>query len=262
MFDTSVAPFLIYDEPEVSLGQQIEWISDSSADGIEIAIFEDTSVENIAEKTAECDVDVASIVGFEAQPLADPAMTDPEQHDEVVTEIERRIEQARKLDCSNIVLLVGENQSHLSRDVQHDSIVNVLTDVSEKLLCGDLTLLIEPLNTAIDHEGYYLTSSQQGFKLVEEVGSPAVRLLYDVYHQQVTEGNIIETISENIEKIGHVHVADVPGRHEPGTGELHYRNIFQALNEAEYSGYVGFEYFPSGDPDDCLASALDLAQSI
>ena len=83
--------------------------------------------------------------------------------------------------------------------------------------------------------------------MVDEVGSPAVKLLFDIYHQQITEGNLIENISRNIAKIGHFHVADVPGRHEPGTGEINYRNVFRAIAGKGYDGFLGLEMWPTGD---------------
>jgi len=107
-------------------------------------------------------------------------------------------------------------------------------------------LVIEPLNVLVDHPGYYLTTSAEGFEILDEVDSPNVKLLYDIYHQQVTEGNLIATITSHIAQIAHFHVADVPGRHEPGTGEINWVNVLRAIDEAGYAGYVGLEYMPTG----------------
>lgn len=97
---------------------------------------------------------------------------------------------------------------------------------------------------------------RRGFEIVDAVDSPNVQLLYDVYHQQVTEGNVIQTITANIDRIGHFHVADVPGRHEPGTGELDYENVFAAIEETDYDGYVGCEFSPVGDADETISDVL------
>lgn len=83
-----------------------------------------------------------------------------------------------------------------------------------------------------------------------------MRLLYDVYHQQVTEGNLIQTITDNVDHIGHFHIADVPGRHEPGTGELDYEAILEAIDETEYDGYVGCEFSPIGGADEAVDTVL------
>jgi len=90
------------------------------------------------------------------------------------------------------------------------------------------------------------------------VDSPRLKLLYDIYHMQVMEGNIIHTLTSNLDVIGHVHVADVPGRHEPGTGELDYANIFKALQEAGYDGYVGFEFEPTVSSMEAATASLAL----
>jgi hydroxypyruvate isomerase len=90
------------------------------------------------------------------------------------------------------------------------------------------------------------------------VGSPRIKLLYDIYHMQVMEGNIIQTLTSNLDVIGHVHVADVPGRHEPGTGELSYGSIFAALREAGYDKYVGFEFEPTVPSENAAATSLAL----
>ena len=89
-----------------------------------------------------------------------------------------------------------------------------------------------------------MSSSAEAFEIIEEVGSDRVKVLFDIYHQQITEGDLIRNIRENISRIGHFHAAGCPGRHELDTGELNYPNIFHAIREAGYTGYVGLEYFP------------------
>ena len=92
---------------------------------------------------------------------------------------------------------------------------------------------------------------------MDRVGSPAVGLLYDVYHMQIMEGNLIETIRQNAGVIYHVHVADVPGRNEPGTGEINYANVLKAVDEVGYTGYCGFEFRPSDSSEAALRRAKD-----
>ncbi len=125
-----------------------------------------------------------------------------------------------------------------------------------------VTLVLEPLNILVDHPGYFLTSSREGFEIVEQVGSPAVKLLYDIYHQQVTEGNLIATITSHIDLIGHFHAADVPGRHEPGTGEINYANVLAAIDEAGYEGFIGLEYAPTVATAESLQAVLSMREEI
>lgn len=111
-----------------------------------------------------------------------------------------------------------------------------------------MTLVIEPLNELIDHPGYYLVRSEEAFQVIDEVGSPNVKVVYDIYHQQVSEGHVIANITANIDKIGHFHAAGNPGRHELDRGELHYPSIFRAIQETSFNGFVGLEYWPVEDP--------------
>ena len=92
-----------------------------------------------------------------------------------------------------------------------------------------------------------MPSSAEGLEIIRKVNHPNVRFLFDIYHAQVAEGNLIEKLDNNIEYIGLIHVADVPGRHEPGTGEINYANIFRKLAELDYNRYAAMEFFPSGD---------------
>ena len=121
-----------------------------------------------------------------------------------------------------------------------------------------MTLVIEPLNVLVNHKGHYLSTSTEGFQILGEVGSPNIQLLFDIYHQQITEGNLIQNITRNIEKIGHFHVADVPGRHEPGTGEINYSNVFGAIVKAGYTGFVGLEMWPTIDQATAIRQTLAL----
>jgi hypothetical protein len=122
-----------------------------------------------------------------------------------------------------------------------------------------ITVVVEPLNVLVDHPGYYLTTSAEGFEILDEVGSQAVKLLFDIYHQQITEGNLLANIVPHIKQIGHFHVADVPGRHEPGTGEINYANVFHAIDKAGYEGFVGLEYWPTVPAADTLRTVRALA---
>ena len=106
---------------------------------------------------------------------------------------------------------------------------------------------------------YFLTSVARGFEIVKAVGHPQIQFLYDFFHEQISEGNLIEKLERNIEHVGLVHVADVPGRHEPGTGEINYPNIFRKLAELKYDRMVAMEFLPTGDAIAQLRAAGKLA---
>lgn len=219
--------------------ERIRHAADAGADAVEFWNWQDKNLNVIAETCDSVGVDLAAMVG------SDSPLTDPEHHDEAATDIRESIETAERLDCPNLIVTVGQEQEELDREEQHNCIISVLREVAGDAKDAGVTLAVEPLNTAVDHPGYYLTSSYEGYEIVETVDSPNVRLLFDVYHQQITEGNIIANATEHINGIGYVHVADVPGRHEPGTGELNYSNVIGALIDAEYDGYVGCEFHPT-----------------
>lgn len=109
-----------------------------------------------------------------------------------------------------------------------------------------IDIVIEPLNSIIDHPGYFLSSSHLAFKIIKEINHPRIKILYDIYHMAVMGENILKDIEENLDLIGYFHVADKPGRNEPGSGEIDYPNIFAALKTLHFSGIVGFEFYPCG----------------
>ncbi len=150
----------------------------------------------------------------------------------------------------------------LSEEEKYVSVLEGLKELASLAKAADITLVLEPLNNLVDHAGYWLKSSQVGFELIRKVNSPNIRLLFDIYHQQVTEGNIIDSLTGNLDVIGHVHVADVPGRHQPGTGELNYTNILRKLNEAGYEGFVGIEFEPTIPSKDAALVALKLIKGL
>jgi hydroxypyruvate isomerase len=148
---------------------------------------------------------------------------------------------AQAIQCSTIVVTTGNERADVSRAAQQANVVAALQAALPVIKGTGIQLVLEPLNVLVNHQGSYLTTSAEGARIVREVGSPQVRMLYDVYHQQITEGNLINTIRNYGKEIGHFHIGDVPGRKEPGTGEINYRNVFQAIADTGYQGYVVFE---------------------
>jgi hydroxypyruvate isomerase len=169
------------------------------------------------------------------------------------------LETARRLQVKTLLCTVGQELQDVDRKTQHASIAEKLKAGAPLLEDAGVTAAVEPLNILVDHRGYYLSTSAEGLEIIDEVGSPNVRLLFDVYHQQITEGNVTQNLTRNIDRIGYVHIADVPGRHQPGTGELNYANIFKALEGAGYQGFVGLEYRPHGDAAESLKQTVRLA---
>ena len=175
-------------------------------------------------------------------------LTDASLRKQYIEDLKLSIDMAKSFGVTKLISTVGNELSGISRSEQHKSIVDGLKESLPFIEDAGITLLVEPLNTLVDHKGYYLYSSDEAFEIHDEVNSPNVKVLFDIYHQQIMEGNLISRIVKNIDKIGHFHAAGNPGRHELDLGEIHYPALFKAIDETGYQGFMGLEYFPVNDP--------------
>ncbi|CAA9290517.1 MAG: Hydroxypyruvate isomerase [uncultured Chloroflexi bacterium] len=185
-------------------------------------------------------------------------LLDPANHASFVETLGQAAEWARKLDCPNLIVTTGNTLPDVPRERQLDDLHRGLEGVAKAAQAGGVTAVVEPLNSKVDHKGYFLDHGPEAFQLIDEIANLHLRVLYDIYHMQIMDGDIIATIEANLDKIGHFHVADVPGRNEPGTGELNYANVFRRIDATGYRGFVGLEYRPSGDH----AASLDVVRSL
>ena len=199
----------------------------------------------------ECGVELISICTTEFN------LTDPQYRDKFVNGVRESCEAAKKLGAKRMITQVGADTG-APREDQHASIVAGLKAAAPILESSGITLMIEPLNTYVNHPGYYLWSSNEAFDIVREVGSPSVKVIFDIYHQQVMEGNIIPNILGNLDLIAHLHGAGHPGRHEMQNGESNYNVIIDAVDKAGYTGTLGLEYKPLLDPIESLRIAKEL----
>lgn len=234
--------------------ERIERAVHHGVGAVEFWEWENKDLDAMMGAIDEHDLDLVAMVGAGTE---DPDLTNPDQRDAAVTQIEASIDLAGEIGCPNLIVLAGQETPRLDPEDQRRSVLTVLEEVLPQAEAAGITLLLEPLNTAIDHPDHFLEESTEGFEILRAIDSPALQLLFDIYHQQVTEGNIIDTVTSNIDAIGHLHVADVPGRHEPGTGELNYDNIVAAIDDAGYAGHVGYEFVPSGNSDEAIQSIWD-----
>ncbi|GGK82147.1 hydroxypyruvate isomerase [Amphritea balenae] len=168
----------------------------------------------------------------------------PDRSEEFRQGLDRAICYAAGLKCKQINILSGISPVNYSHEEIEPTFINNLRYAAEKLESAGIQLLAEAINTQ-DIPGFFLNNSQQAFILFDQVGHPNLKLQYDIYHMQIMEGNLITTLQNNLDRIGHIQFADVPGRHEPQTGELNFSNIFQALDDMGYSGLTSLEYTPA-----------------
>lgn len=158
------------------------------------------------------------------------------------------------LDCPRLNCPLGMIPPDVPRDKIRATLVNNLRFAADTLKASGITLMIEPLNTR-DTPGYCLTRTRDALGLIKELECDNVRIQYDAYHMQVMEGDLINTIRDNLHHIGHIQIADNPGRHQPGTGEINLPNLLRLIDEAGYEGWIACEYKPLGATRDSLAWA-------
>jgi len=189
------------------------------------------------------DTDAGDFAGGERGYLCDPS-----KKDRFYESVKEAVAIAPRLGTTLLNALAGKPPTGVSYEEARDTCIENLKKAAP--LCEDagIILMSEGLNS-IQTPGYFLDNSKLGFEIVDAVGSPAVKYQYDIYHMQMMEGNILDTIKANLAKIGHLQLADVPGRHEPGTGEINYPNVFKAIDAMGYTGYCGLEYVPTGDTE-------------
>jgi hydroxypyruvate isomerase len=259
MFDIHITNWAVFGDS--SPQECIERTAVTGAEGVEFFGWDETDIAAIASVANEHGVSVVSTgaLGVAANASGEgPSLTDPTLREQAVDDIEESLERVAPLDTDVMVLTVGPARPTISRAAQHNAIVHVLRDAAPIAAAHGVTLVIEPLNTQVDHPGYFLRTTDQAVEIVESVNHQNIKLLYDVYHQQITEGSLVDTINEHHEHIGMYHLADVPGRHEPGTGEINYRTVLETIADTGYGGSVGLEYVPTSDPEATVQNVLAL----
>jgi hydroxypyruvate isomerase len=177
---------------------------------------------------------------------------------ELLQGMKESVQVAKKLRCSTMIVTTGNTFDDESYEISRRRVVSNLGMVGKVAEDNGLTMVLEPLNTLADHHGYWLTKMAQAVDIVSEINSPAVKILMDLYHQQIQEGNLIANLTQYIAHIGHFHTAGVPGRHELLGGELDYRALFKAIDASGYQSFVGLEYSPTIDAEQSLHQPLSL----
>ena len=172
----------------------------------------------------------------------------PSRREEFREGVDEAIRYAKQLGCTRINCLAGILPADLSEDDAWDTLTDNTTYAADRLAEHGIYLLVEAVNS-LDIPGFFLNTPARVEMLLDKIQRPNVRIQYDVYHAQRMQGDLIATFKRLASRIGHVQIADNPGRHEPGTGEIHYDNVLQAFDQCGYEGYVGLEYNPAGETD-------------
>lgn len=177
-------------------------------------------------------------------------------HARFLEDFKNNIAAAAEYGWPNVICMAGDRKG-ISDEEGMDNCHTILKEAVKIAEDHGVTICMELLNSRVNHPGYMCDKSAWGFELCRRVGSPRFKMLYDIYHMQIMEGDLIATIRRNIDMIGHFHTAGVPGRHELGENqEIYYPAVMRAIAETDYDGYVAHEYSPLGDPIESLKQAL------
>lgn len=168
--------------------------------------------------------------------------------DDFLSALEESIPVYKRLGAEAMIVLIGETLD-LPYESQIDNIMKCLSAATDILKSENVNLVIEALND-FDRKNYFLPRSAEVFDIIRNVNCTNIKVLLDLYHEQLMAGNLINTIKDNLSDIGHIHIADAPGRHEPGTGEINYRNVLCALADLDYKKYLGFEFRSTKDMEE------------
>ena len=232
--------------------QTVELVSKAGYTGIELVgewrTWSDDDVTKVVARLKGLGLRVDSMAGVHG------SFSDPDTIDALLTDLGVSFVMARKLGCTQIILTTGKRVAKSTYDVCVDNLKKIAV-IAEK---ANIEVVIEPIDL-LENSTSFLTSVTEAFQMVRAVGSPKIRVLYDVYHEQRQAGNLLEKFEKNMDLVSLVHIADVPGRHEPGTGEINYAAVYKLLGKMKYSGFVCMEFYPTGDAITQLRAAREEA---
>lgn len=245
---------------ELPWEQRFQAAKDAGFSHVEFWGWTDRNLDVIRECAEAAGVGIS---GFNGD--ADYSLVDPEHKTPYVEYLERSMEAAGKIGALSVTIhsnalgdggIVIDHYDHLSDTVKLCSMYDTLLACVRLAEKTGVRMNLEALNITTDHVGNFLKTTRMGAEICRLIGSPMLKLLYDVYHMQLNEGSVCDTLTANIDQIGHVHVADAPGRHEPGTGELNYPQILHHLESLGYTGLVGYELFPKTTTQEAVKAIM------
>ena len=253
-FSLSVMLWTIYND--LPFEQRLERVAEAGYHAVElVGEFKDWKKQDFANarrKKRELKIEFDGTTGVWL-PLADASAREP-----FLKSLREFIPTMRELECVRLIMQTGDAVPGISRSEMRANCIETLKRGGEIAAENNIELLIENIDPE-ENPKYFLTLSTEGFEILRSVGNPHVKFLYDFFHEQIAAGNLIAKLEKNIELVGLVHVADVPGRHDPGTGEIYYPNIFRKLGELGYSRYVAMEFKPVGESVAALRTAREMA---
>lgn len=238
----------VQEEPDVV--ERMRLAAEAGFDRIEFWHWRNKDIADIDKARRELGL---SIAGLLAEPVTN--LTDSACHDEFLAGLEQSIAVARRLEAPVLIAQAGNELPGRPRAQQHQAIIAALGRAADLLAGTGVVVALEPLNTRIDHPGYYLSSTEEGLDIVDAVGRPEIKLLYDIYHSMVMGEEPSHVLAGRVDRIAHLHIADHPGRHQPGTGGLALAEALAWIESQGYAGAAGLEFLPKGATLPAVAEA-------
>lgn len=234
----------------------VERLKQSAALGFPAVEFWPYEGKNLDEVAKTCQELNLAIAQFTAWGFS-PGMNDPKNHERLVKKITEACQVAKKINCPMMTVVGGNDQPGMTQAEMHENIIKGLKLVAPIAEDNEIMLILEPMNIRVDHKGHCLYGSTDAVRICREVNSKFVKINWDLYHMQLSEGDLCGRLKDGFDQVGYLQVADTPGRHEPGTGEINYARVLRHAQELGYRGYVGLECNPTEE----LAAARAVAQT-
>lgn len=207
---------------------------------IEFWPYEGKDINAVAETCQKLRLEIVQFTAWGFR----PGLNETKNHNRFVEKLEEACKVAQRLSCRMMCVVAGDDVRGMTQQQMHENVITGLrrgAPIAEK---HNITLILEPMNIRVDHKGHCLYGSEPTLRIIRAVNSPRVKMLADLYHLQITEGDLCGHIRDNFNHVAYYQIADHPGRNEPGTGEIHYQRVFKQLHESGYRGHVGLELRP------------------
>ena len=229
--------------PRLPFLQRLEQAARLGFPAVEFWPWQGKDLEAIARTCQKLNLSVAQFTAWGFR----PGLNDPKNHDQFVDHVTQGCKVAQQLNCRMMCVVGGDDVPGMTQRQMHDHIIAGLRRAAPIAEKHNVTLILEPMNIRVDHRGHSLYGSEPTVRIIRAVNSSHVKMLADLYHLQITEGDLCGRMREYFPHAGYYQLADHPGRHEPGTGEIHYPRVLKELHDLGYRGYVGLECRPRRD---------------
>jgi hydroxypyruvate isomerase len=192
--------------------------------------------------TQELKIEIAQFTAWDFK----PGLNNPKNHKAFVKAVQDGCRVAKQLKCRKMTVVAGDDQPGMTQEEMHENVITGLKMAAPIAEDHDVMMILEPMNIRVDHKGHCLYGSAPAIRICDEVKSSHVKINWDLYHMQITEGDLCGHLAEGMKagQIGYLQLADHPGRHEPGTGEVHYNRVLKQAHDLGYRDYVGLECRP------------------